>query len=150
MLGPDEHVRIEQATPTAAEEMDELDRRRPQLKKSKSWADGLAPPPPPVPKLAIPIRPKSSSSRRIEPSQDSSSAGESEWAGRLFLNARMLSSTATILQVIHHPKLRRFSYSLLRVCVCVWVFVCLCTSDVFQDCARKKPKKVCCRPGCDI
>ncbi|CAE7420931.1 unnamed protein product, partial [Symbiodinium sp. CCMP2456] len=57
------------ATPTAEPE-DELDRRRPQLKKSKSWADGLAPPPPPVPKLAIPIRPKSSSSRRIEPSQD--------------------------------------------------------------------------------
>mmetsp|Transcript_32696 Transcript_32696/g.76341 ORF Transcript_32696/g.76341 Transcript_32696/m.76341 type:complete len:267 (+) Transcript_32696:97-897(+) len=59
------------ATPTAEpDEIDELDRRRPRLKKSKSWADGLAAPPPPVPKLAIPIRPKSSSSRRIEPSQD--------------------------------------------------------------------------------
>ncbi|CAE7443405.1 unnamed protein product [Symbiodinium pilosum] len=58
-------AQLSNAVPTA-----EPDRRRPQLRKSKSWADGLAPAPPPVPRLAIPSRPKSGNSRQVEPSKD--------------------------------------------------------------------------------
>ncbi|CAE7538495.1 unnamed protein product [Symbiodinium natans] len=58
------------ATPTTEpDETEEMDRRRPQLRKSKSWANGLAASPPPVPKLAIPIRPQLKAGR-VEPVQE--------------------------------------------------------------------------------
>ena len=64
-----------QATPTTEpDETEEMDRRRPQLRKSKSWANGLAASPPPVPKLAIPIRPQLKAGR-VEPVQDPGTQG---------------------------------------------------------------------------